>query len=315
MMLAYYCLRPALMQLCTLLDRMHKHGLSERGLRHTYILDQESQAYSHARKTNCAASRQPKTTRVCTLSVDFVRTITHCNPSLSLSSIMSAIKTVGVISTGVIGSSFVALFLSHGLRVLVCSPSGSPTAESKLASYLEQVWPTIPLDRRAADASLSNYRFVGTSFDGYYDQIDFVQENTPERLDLKRAILASLDANLRPEVIIASSTSGIVASKLIADCSRYPERILVGHPYNPPHLIPLVEVVPHAGSDAGICERALAFYRSVGRKPVLVKKEVPGFVANRLQAVLLREAFSLVLDGVVTAEELGKRCTLSIHSG
>lgn len=220
---------------------------------------------------------------------------------------MSTIKTVGVISTGVIGSSFIALFLSHGLRVIVCSPSGSPAAESKLASYLERIWPTMPPESLAANASLSNYQFVGASLDGYYDQIDFVQENTPERLDLKRSILASLDAHLRPEVIIASSTSGIVASKLIEDCTRHPERILVGHPYNPPHLIPLVEVVPHAGSDAGVCERALAFYRSVGRKPVLVKKEVPGFVANRLQAVLLREAFSLVLDGVVTAQELGKR--------
>lgn len=219
---------------------------------------------------------------------------------------MSTIKTVGVISTGVIGSSFIALFLSHGLRVIVCSPSGSPAAEAKLASYLERTWPTIPSESRAADASLSNYQFVGASLDGYYDQIDFIQENTPERLDLKRAILASLDANLRPEVIIASSTSGIVASRLITDCTRHPERILVGHPYNPPHLIPLVEVVPHAGSDAGVCGRAVEFYRLVGRKPVLVKKEVPGFVANRLQAVLLREAFSLVLDGVVTAEELGK---------
>lgn len=221
-------------------------------------------------------------------------------------SAMSTIKTVGVVSTGVIGSSFIALFLSHGLRVLVCSPSGSPIAKSKLASYLERIWPTIPPQSLSQGASLSNYEFVGTSFEGYYDQIDFIQENTPERLDLKRALLASLDANLRPEVIIASSTSGIVASSLIANCVKHPERILVGHPYNPPHLIPLVEVVPHAGSDAGVCERALDFYRSVGRKPVLVRKEVPGFVANRLQAVLLREAFALVLDGVVTAEELGE---------
>lgn len=218
---------------------------------------------------------------------------------------MTNIKTVGVISTGVIGSSFIALFLSRGLRVLVCSPSGSPTAEEKLASYLEHIWPTIPTRSLSPDASLSNYKFVGTSLNGYYDEVDFVQENTPERLDLKRALLATLDAHLRPEVIIASSTSGIVASALITDCTRHPERILVGHPYNPPHLIPLVEVVPHPGCDSVVCERTLAFYRSLGRSLVLVKKEVPGFVANRLQAVLLREAYALVLDGVVTAEELG----------
>lgn len=215
------------------------------------------------------------------------------------------IKTVGVVSTGVIGSSFIALFLSHGLHVLVCSPSGSPTTESKLKTYLAAVWPTLDPATLAPNASPDNWKFVGTSLDGYYDQIDFVQENCPEKLALKRSVLAELDAKLRPEVPICSSTSGIVASAFVTECKHHPERVLVGHPFNPPHLIPLVEVVPHPGGDAGVNERVLAFYRSVGRKPVLVKHETPGFVANRLQAVLLREAFSLVLNGVVTAEELG----------
>lgn len=222
-----------------------------------------------------------------------------------------AIKTVGVVATGVIGSSFVALCLQHGLRVLVCSPSGSSDSAPRLATYLSRIWPTLaPL---APGASLSNYEHLGpttTLFDGRYAELDFIQECAPERPDLKRALLARLDAGLalagRPDVVVATSSSGLAASVLAADCAHYPGRVLVGHPFNPPHLVPLVEVVPHPRGDPTASERAVAFYRSLGRKPVLVRKETPGFVANRLQVVLLREAFSLVLGGVVTAEEVGR---------
>lgn len=221
------------------------------------------------------------------------------------------IKTVGVVATGVIGSSFVALFLQHGLRVLVCAPSGSPDAEARLAAYLDRVWPTLDPASLAPGASRANCTFVGASFlDDHYAQLDFVQENAPERADLKRALLAELDAGLaragRPDTVVASSSSGLAASAMAADCAHHPERVLVGHPFNPPHLVPLVEVVPHPRGDAAASERAMAFYRQVGRRPVLVRRETPGFVANRLQAVLLREAFSLVLNGVVSAEELGR---------
>lgn len=220
---------------------------------------------------------------------------------------MPPVKTVGVISTGVIGSSFVALFLSYGLHVLVCSPSGSPGSEAKLAANLERIWLTLDPATLAHGASLSNYTFVGASLDGYYDEVDFVQENAPENLELKRRLLAEIDAGLatRPEVVIATSSSGLLASTLVTKCAHHPERVLVGHPYNPPHLIPLVEVVPHPQTDPAASEGAVDFYRFLGRQPVLVKKETPGFVANRLQAVLMREAFSLVLNGVVSAEEVG----------
>lgn len=220
---------------------------------------------------------------------------------------MAPIKTVGVVSTGVIGSSFTALFLSRGLRVLVCSPSGAPDSEAKLSAYLARIWPTLDPATLAPGASLSNWTFVGTSLDGYYDQVDFIQENSPEKLDLKRALIAQLDAGVgaRPDVVIASSSSGFAASVLVAECTRHPERVVVGHPFNPPHLMPLVEVVPHPQTDPDVSARAAEFYRSLGRTPIVVKQETPGFVANRLQAVLLREAFSLVLNGVVTAEEVG----------
>lgn len=218
------------------------------------------------------------------------------------------IKTVGVVSTGVIGASFVALFLKHNLRVLVCSPSGSPESAPRLAAYLARVWPSLGAHPAA---SPSNYDFVGPSFDvRHYAELDFVQECAPERPELKRALLARLDAGLalagRPGVVVASSSSGMVPGALAADCEHHPGRVLVGHPFNPPHLVPLVEVVPHPGGSPAASQAAFAFYRALGRRPVLVRKETPGFVANRLQVALLREAFSLVLDGVVSAEELGR---------
>ncbi|KAF3760001.1 hypothetical protein M406DRAFT_343624 [Cryphonectria parasitica EP155] len=224
----------------------------------------------------------------------------------------SSIKTVGVVSTGVIGSSFIALCLSHGLRVLVCSPSGSPDTETRLTQYLERTWPTLDPASLHPEASITNWKFVGRSLEGYFDQVDFIQENTPEKLDLKRAIIAELDAGARPDTIIASSSSGIPASQMITDCKNLPGRVIVGHPFNPPHLMPLVEVVPHPDSDHVIAGQAVTFYQSLGRQPVLVKKELPGFVANRLQAVLLREAISLVLDGVCSAEELDNCMTSTL---
>lgn len=214
-------------------------------------------------------------------------------------------KTIAVVGTGVIGSSFAALYLSYGHRVLICSPSASPNSEAKLNAYLDRIWPTLTLQH--SSASRDNLTYVGAYLTGHFDQIDLIQECAPERLPLKRALLAQLDQEAKPATIIASSSSGMTASLLLGDGKwKHAERILVGHPYNPPHLIPLVEVVPHPKTDAAVTARAVEFYRSVGRTPVVVRKEVPGFVANRLQAVLLREAFSLVLEGVCSAEEVGK---------
>lgn len=132
------------------------------------------------------------------------------------------------------------------------------------------------------------------------------QQNTPESPALKHPLLADLDANLPAHVPIASSSSGLPASVLMKQCTNHSERVLVGHPFNPPHIVPLIEVVPHPGTSADVAERTMEFYRSLGKKPVLVRKETPGFVANRLQVAVMKEANSLVLRGVCTAEEIGK---------
>ena len=131
-------------------------------------------------------------------------------------------------------------------------------------------------------------------------------QNAPEKLGLKTKLIAEIDAVARENVIIASSSSGIPSSQFVTDCKKNPGRVLIGHPFNPPHLMPLVEVVPHPGSSQQAIANALEIYTSLGKRPVLVKKETPGFAANRLQAALCNEAYSLVANGVLSATDVGK---------
>lgn len=130
-------------------------------------------------------------------------------------------------------------------------------------------------------------------------------QNAPERPDLKRKLLAEIDAAVRPDVVIASSSSGIPSSEFVDLCKHF-ERVLIGHPFNPPHLMPLVEVVPHPKTSSSAVQAAMEFYESVGRRPVHINQETPGFVANRLQAALCNEAYALVARGVISAEDLGE---------
>ncbi|KAK5706005.1 hypothetical protein LTR17_021167 [Elasticomyces elasticus] len=148
-----------------------------------------------------------------------------------------SIRTVGVVGTGVIGASWTGLFLANGLKVLVSDPA--PNAEEKLVAYLNSNWPTLQEIGLAQNASLANYRFVGASLEAHYGELDFVQENAPERLGLKTKLVGEIDAGTRPDVIIASSSSGITSSQFIGNC-KHAERVLIGHPFNPPHLMPLV---------------------------------------------------------------------------
>ncbi|KAB8071574.1 hypothetical protein BDV29DRAFT_159368 [Aspergillus leporis] len=220
------------------------------------------------------------------------------------------IKTVAVIGTGVIGASWTALLLARGLRVLVTDPA--PDAEKNLGAYLKAQWLTLTEMGLSEGASLSNYNFVD-SLDDHFDVIDFIQENGPERVEFKRTLFAYLDEKARPDVIIASSSSGIPSSQYASACRNHPERVLVGHPFNPPHLIPLVEVVPHGATDReSVVPRVMEFYKSLGKKPVLIQQETPGFVVNRLQAAVLMEAYSLVRRGVISAADLDTTMTASL---
>jgi 3-hydroxyacyl-CoA dehydrogenase len=131
---------------------------------------------------------------------------------------------------------------------------------------------------------------------------EFVQESALEREDIKIELFRELDAATPPEVVISSSSSGLLISRVVAKC-KHPERCVIGHPFNPPHLIPLVEVVAGEKTSPAAIDAAMAFYREIGKHPIRINKEVRGHVANRLQAALWREAVHLVADGVVSVAD------------
>jgi carnitine 3-dehydrogenase len=200
-------------------------------------------------------------------------------------------STVAVVGTGVIGASWTALFLAHGLDVVATDPA--PGAEERLRADVA----AIGLDARG------RLSFVDDVAEAVADA-DFVQENGPERIDVKHALFAALDAAARPDVVLASSSSGLLPSAIATACVTHPERVLVGHPFNPPHLLPLVEVVPGERTSEAAIDRAMAFYTELGKKPIRLRHELPGHVANRLQAALWREAYSLVDRGVATVADI-----------
>jgi carnitine 3-dehydrogenase len=211
------------------------------------------------------------------------------------------VTRVAVVATGVIGASWTALFLSRGLDVVATDPA--PGAEDRLREAVAAAWPVLTQTGLAGDASTDRLTFTPDVADAVTG-VDFVQENGPEREDLKRDLFATLDAHTPPEAVIASSSSFLPPSRIQAGCPRHPDRVLVGHPFNPPHLIPLVEVVGGEHTTDLAIEQAMAFYRSVGKRPIRVRQELPGHIANRLQAALWREAYALVEQGAATVADI-----------
>lgn len=210
-------------------------------------------------------------------------------------------RRVTVVGTGVIGSSWVAHFLSCGMEVLATDPA--PGAEARLQADLDAIWPTIRRLRHVPEDARAQLEFT-TDLAEALHRTTFVQESTPEDKLKKQQLMRDLDALAPSGVLVASSSSGLLPSDLQAACEREPARILVGHPFHPPHLMPLVEVVGGRASDQTTLDRAMDFYRSVGKHPIHIRRELPGHVANRLQAALWREAFSLVEQGAATVEDI-----------
>ena len=211
-----------------------------------------------------------------------------------------AIRTVTVIGTGVIGASWCALYLARGLDVVATDVA--PGAEEKLHQFVDEAWPVLERLGLAAGASRDRLRFE-PDLEAAIADADFIQENGPERLPFKQDLFARLDAALPPEVIIATSSSGLKMSDVQQSCSNHPERCVVAHPFNPPHLIPLVELVGGKLTSEETIDRAAAFYRGLGKKTIRLRKELPGHVANRLQAALIREVVHLVSEGVVSVTD------------
>ena len=210
------------------------------------------------------------------------------------------IKTIGIVGTGVIGAGWAARFLSWGLDVVAWDPGAD--AEKKMRAAVANAWPACVKLGVSDGACLSRLSWA-EDLESLCAKADFIQESAPERLELKTALHAQMDAAARPDVIIASSTSGLLPSDFQADC-KHPERVIVGHPFNPVYLLPLVEIVGGQQSDPALCQQAKEFYDSVGMHPLMVRNEVEGFLSDRLQEALWRENLHLVDEGIATTGEL-----------
>src|SRR5258706_14289065 len=214
------------------------------------------------------------------------------------------VRRIAILGSGVIGASWTALFLAKGLQVVATDIA--PNAEAALRKFVETAWPARKRLGLSPGASQPNLKFTADLAQALAGA-DLVQENGPERIDFKQKLYGQLDQSLPPEVIIASSSSGLTMSEIQKGAASHPERCVIAHPFNPPHLIPLTEIVGGAKTSEATIRRAAEFYTSIGQRTVPVNKEMPGHVANRLQAALAREVYYLVSEGVVSAAGVDAR--------
>ena len=214
-------------------------------------------------------------------------------------SLNQPVHRIAIVGTGVIGASWAAYYLARGFDVVATDPG--PQAEANLRKYVDDAWPLLTQVGLSPGASRDRLTF-SPDMSRALAQADWVQENAPERPDFKIKLFAQMDEATPPNSIIASSSSGITMDVIQSGCKR-PERCVIGHPFNPPHVVPLVEVVGGAKTSEATIERAMAFYGGVGKKPVRLYKSLPGHVANRFQAALYKEVLYLVQQGVLSVED------------
>lgn len=211
---------------------------------------------------------------------------------------MSRFQTTGIVGAGVIGASWAALFLAAGKRVQIFD--ADPEGEAKVRAYINQAWPTLEELSLVKDGGeLVFTRTIAEAVSG----ADFIQENVPERIEVKHKVFSEIETALSPHAIVASSASGLLVKEMQEGWAD-PSRFILGHPFNPPHLIPLVELLGNDKTADDVLDLAEAFYAEIGKITIRVHKEVPGHVANRLQAALWREVLHLAQEGVASVEDI-----------
>jgi 3-hydroxyacyl-CoA dehydrogenase len=209
------------------------------------------------------------------------------------------IRRIAIVGTGVIGASWAAEYLARGFDVVATDPA--PNAEANLRKYVDEAWPDLTSIGLSSAASRDRLSFT-TDMKEALSHADLVQENAPERPDFKMKLYAQMDEVTPVDSLLASSSSGITPSVIQSQC-KHPERVVIGHPFNPPHIIPLVEVVGGTKTSPEAIQQAMEFYASIGKKPIHLKKELPGHVANRFQAALYREMLYLIQENVLSVED------------
>ncbi|WP_280546815.1 MULTISPECIES: L-carnitine dehydrogenase [unclassified Halomonas] len=210
-------------------------------------------------------------------------------------------QQLSVIGTGVIGNGWIARALARGWDVVAFDPD--PEAPARTRAFVANAWESLERLGLAEGASPERLTFAD-SLESAVQGADLIQENVPERLELKCEILAALDAATEDGVVIGSSTSGFKPSDLQRDCTRAPGRVIVAHPFNPVYLLPLVELVGGVATEPGHIEHARSLYQDLAMRPLVVRREIEGHIADRLMEALWREALHLVNDGVATTEEI-----------
>lgn len=213
------------------------------------------------------------------------------------------IREIACIGAGTIGSSWAAYFLIKGFNVKVQDISDKLVADSerRIFMYLKAMAEKEIIPAESVDSFHKQISFT-TSIAEAVKDIDFIQESTMEDYEIKRKVIKEVDLHAGNDIIFSSSSSGLLVSRL-QEYSRYPGRIIVGHPFNPPHLIPLVEIIK-GKADEAVVQRAYDFYKEIGKVPIIVNKEVPGHVANRIQAAVWRESIDLVMNGVCSVKDV-----------
>src|SRR5499427_2102543 len=209
------------------------------------------------------------------------------------------IKKIAIVGTGVIGASWAAQYLARGFDVVATDPA--PNAEANLCKYIDAAWNDLTNIGLSKGASRDRLSFTSNMQEAL-SQADLVQENAPERPDFKMKLYAEMDEVTPVDSLLASSSSGITPSVIQSKC-KHPERVVIGHPFNPPHIIPLVEVVGGGKTSPDAVQQAISFYASIGKKPIHLKKELAGHVANRFQAALYREMLNVIEQGVLSVED------------
>jgi carnitine 3-dehydrogenase len=212
------------------------------------------------------------------------------------------VKRVAVLGAGTIGASWTAGFLAQGMSVSVWDPDGD--TEARVRDVIAGAWPALKRIGMVDGADPDAVSFHATPA-AACEGVEVVQENAPERLEMKVALYDEIEAVLSPEAVISSSTSSIMPSVLQASC-KHPGRLAVGHPFNPPHLIPCVEVVGGEQTDPAVVDWLMAFYEAAGKQPIRINKEMPGHLINRLQMALWREVIYLVNEGVASVGDADK---------
>lgn len=222
---------------------------------------------------------------------------------------MSEFNKIANIGGGVIGSSFSLIFALGGAEVVNISrdDDGVDRTKKKVGNMLDQLIEKNVIEASEKDAVKGRIAYT-TDMESALRDVDYVQENWPENLEKKREVVKLFESYAPEDAVLASSTSGLLVSEIAKD-AEHPERIVGVHPYNPPHIIPLIEIVKGKATDEAIPKRVKEFFESLGKKPVILEKEVPGYIANRLQAAVFRETIDLVVKGVASLEDVDKALT------